>query len=162
MRKLKYIHTLLSFVLGVICFLLLNGCDVERRFHRMVLNNPELVNSADTTIYNDTTILGAWSHDTIFLPIKGQRDTFIINSPKGITRVYLNENKTKASVEQEFKADTLISTTQLIEKYVDTSELRLKRFIRKWIFRIGGGGLGLLILLFGFNYLRKTFTFTRK
>lgn len=94
------------------------SCTPQKRLSRLLKQHPELIQQQDTAERYDTVIIDGFRVDTLFYPQYGKRDTFIINTGQSFTRVYLNETKTEARVDQEHKADTIINTTRIIEKYL--------------------------------------------
>jgi len=134
------------------------SCNSQKRFNRLVQNNPELIQAKDTQTRFDTVILTGYSKDTLFFPILGKKDTFIIVNPRGETRVYLNETKSEARVTQNQQPDTLINTTQIISQYIDRTEQRIKQILNKYLVIAAAFVVG----LFAFNLLIKNFKIVAK
>lgn len=132
-------HSLLISLVILIC-----SCTPQKRLARLLDKHPYLIDQRDTITQRDTVIRPVFRHDTLFLPVPGERDTFIISTPRGVTNVYLNEDKSEARVKQELKADTIIQTRTIIKEMVDTSEETLER----WFWKVVLTAAGFLIVYF--------------
>lgn len=144
---------LVFFMLFSLC-----SCSTQSRFNRLISKHPELIQARDTQTLYDTVILTGYSKDTLFFPILGKKDTFIIVNPRGETRVYLNETKSEARVTQNQQADTLINQTQIISQYIDRTEAKIKQLLNKYLVIAAAFVVG----LFAFNLLIKNFKIVAK
>ena len=77
----------------------------------------------------------------------GKKDTFILNTPQSVTRVYINKEKTAAAVSQEQKPDTTINTTQVISEILTAKENEFLNFIKKLLVLTAGGFVLAFILI---------------
>ena len=145
-------------LLILLVFFGLCSCNSQKQFNRLITKHPELIQNRDTLTTYDTVILTGYSKDTLFYPIVGKKDTFIIVNPRGETRVYLNETKSEARVTQEQQPDTLINTTQIISQYIDRTEARIKQLLKKYLVIAAAFVVG----LFAFNLLIKNFKIVPK
>lgn len=98
-----------------------SACSPQKRLTRLLDKYPQLMERDSVTTY-DTIFRPEFKHDTIFYPVKGERDTFIIRTERGVTNVYLNEDKSEARVDQEIKPDTIVNTNTIIKQMVKEKE----------------------------------------
>jgi len=124
----------------LLILLLIASCTPQKRLARILSNHPYLIEQRDSIVSYDTLFRPIFKHDTIFMPIKGQRDTFVIRTERGVTNVYLNEDKSEVGVLQEIKPDTIIQIRTIVKELVDTSDAKINRYIIK-------GFVSLLIIL---------------
>ena len=98
MVRFKIYKYALVFVFSIL------GCTPQKRLARILNKYPYLIEQRDTFTVRDTIIRPGIKHDTLFFPIAGKRDTFIIRNERGVTNLYINENKTEARVSQDHRA----------------------------------------------------------
>ena len=140
-----------KYALVFVFFLL--SCTPQKRLARILDKHPYLIEQRDTFTVRNTVIRPGIKHDTLFFPIAGKRDTFIIRNERGVTNLYINEDNTEARVNQEIKSDTTVSTNTTVTNTVDTYEERAE----KWIWKIVGTLAGFVVLIYVMRMIERRF-----
>lgn len=149
----KHTSRIALFFIALAMVLMLSCCTPQKRLARLLDKHPHLVQQRDSVVSHDTIIRPVFRHDTLFLPVPGERDTFIIATPRGVTNVYLNEDKSEARVSQELKGDTVFLTRTVVEQLVDTSEEQVER----WLWKLVAILAGFIVLYFVMRTVERRF-----